>query len=94
MKLSLHLLNAMGFVLVGTALTGCTTLLNMEDDTPPPPTPREVRQLTIPKDLAGNQLQDTQGRPIPSYTWMIGSDLPNQDYDNYKILNANSLSLA
>jgi Ca2+-binding RTX toxin-like protein len=42
----------------------------------------------------GNQLQDTQGRPIPSYTWMIGSDLPNQDYDNYKILNANSLSLA
>jgi Ca2+-binding RTX toxin-like protein len=41
-----------------------------------------------------NQLQDTQGRPIPSYTWMIGSDLPNQDYDNYKILNANSLSLA
>ena len=55
MKLSLHLLNAMGFVLVGTALTGCTTLLNMEDDTPPPPTPREVRQLTIPKDLAGNR---------------------------------------
>lgn len=42
----------------------------------------------------GNQLQDTQGRLIPSYTWMIGSDLPNQDYDNYKILNANILSVA
>ena len=45
----------MGFVLMGAALTGCSTLLNMEDDTPPPPTPREVRQLTIPKDLAGNR---------------------------------------
>ena len=42
----------------------------------------------------GNQLQDTQGRLIPSYTWMIGSDLPNQDYDSYKILNANILSVA
>ena len=42
----------------------------------------------------GTQLQDTQGRPIPSYTWMIGSDLPNQDYDNYQILNANRLTQA
>jgi Ca2+-binding RTX toxin-like protein len=42
----------------------------------------------------GTQLQDTQGRPIPSYTWMIGSDLPNQDYDSYQILNANRLTLA
>jgi hypothetical protein len=42
----------------------------------------------------GTELQDTQGRPIPSYTWMIGSDLPNQDYDNYQILNANRLTQA
>jgi hypothetical protein len=42
----------------------------------------------------GTQLQDTQGRPIPSYTWLIGSDLPNQDYDGYQILNANRLTLA
>jgi hypothetical protein len=42
----------------------------------------------------GTQLQDTQGRPIPSYTWMIGSDLPNQDYDNHQILNANRLTQA
>ncbi|NBX62480.1 MAG: calcium-binding protein [Betaproteobacteria bacterium] len=42
----------------------------------------------------GNQLQDTLGRSIPTYTWMIGSDLPNQDYGNYKILNANILSVA
>jgi hypothetical protein len=42
----------------------------------------------------GTQLQDTQGRPIPSYTWMIGSDLPNQDYDSYQILNANRLTPA
>ena len=56
-----------------------------------------VWEITLgdnPTWTPGNQLQDTQGRPIPSYTWMIGSDLPNQDYDNYKILNANSLSLA
>jgi hypothetical protein len=43
---------------------------------------------------AATQLQDTQGRPIPSYTWMIGSDLPNQDYDSYQILNANRLTPA
>ena len=55
MKFPIYNLNAMGFVLMGAALTGCSTLLNMEDDTPPPPTPREVRQLTIPKDLAGNR---------------------------------------
>jgi hypothetical protein len=55
MKLSLSALNSMGFVLMGAALSGCTTLLNMDDDTPPPPTPREVRQLSIPKDLAGNR---------------------------------------
>ena len=36
----------------------------------------------------------TQGRPLPSYTWFIGSDLPNQDYDNYKVLNANTLSVS
>lgn len=55
MKLSLHNLNALGFVLMGVALTGCTTLLSMEDDTPPPPSSREIRQLAIPKDLAGNR---------------------------------------
>jgi hypothetical protein len=42
----------------------------------------------------GTQLQDTQGRALPSHTWFIGSDLPNQDYDNYKILNANRLSVS
>jgi len=55
MKLPLIHLNAIGLVLMGAALTGCASLLDMEDDTPPPPTPREVRQLTIPKDLAGNR---------------------------------------
>ena len=55
MKFPIYNLNAMGFVLIGAALTGCSTLLDMEDDTPPPPTPREVRQLTIPRDLAGNR---------------------------------------
>ena len=55
MKLSLNALNPMGFVLAAATLSGCASLLNMEDDTPPPPTPREVRQLTIPKDLAGNR---------------------------------------
>jgi Ca2+-binding RTX toxin-like protein len=42
----------------------------------------------------GNQLQDSQGRVLPSYTWMIGSDAPNQDYDQYKVLIANQLSLS
>ena len=52
--------------------------------------------LTFVQDtrILDTQLQDTQGRPIPSYTWMIGSDLPNQDYDNYQILNANRLTQA
>ena len=42
--------------MVVVAMTSaCSSLLNMEDDTPPPPTPREVRQLSIPRDLAGNR---------------------------------------
>lgn len=55
MKISRNTINALGAVVMGAAVTGCSTIMGMEDDTPAPPTPREVRQLSIPKDLAGNR---------------------------------------
>jgi hypothetical protein len=45
------------FCAIGLALVlpGCASVLNLEDDMPPPPAPRELRQLSVPKDLAGNR---------------------------------------
>lgn len=55
MRLLKKNLNGISLMVVVAMTSACSSLLNMEDDTPPPPTPREVRQLSIPRDLAGNR---------------------------------------
>ena len=55
MRLLKKNLNGLGLIVLAVMTSACSSLLNMEDDTPPPPTPREVRQLSIPRDLAGNR---------------------------------------
>ena len=55
MRLLKKNLNGFSLIVLAAMTSACSSLLNMEDDTPPPPTPREVRQLSIPRDLAGNR---------------------------------------
>lgn len=55
MQLLKQNLSGISLIVVAAMTSACSSFLNMEDDTPPPPTPREIRQLSIPRDLAGNR---------------------------------------
>jgi hypothetical protein len=55
MQLLKQNLSGISLMMVAAMTSACSSFLNMEDDTPPPPTPREIRQLSIPRDLAGNR---------------------------------------
>ena len=55
MQLLKQNLSGISLIVVAAMTSACSSFLNMEDDTPPPPSPREIRQLSIPRDLAGNR---------------------------------------
>ena len=53
-------------VVCGSLVSGCSSLVSIDDDLPPPPTsPREARQLRIPADLASTKI-DRNPSPAPA----------------------------
>ena len=63
MRPTQHFYNGLCVLGMPLFLFGCASALNMEDDVPAPPSPREVRQLSIPRDLAGNRPDRDPGQP-------------------------------
>lgn len=55
MQVFKHQWNGLSLIAMAALTSACSSLLSVDDDTPLPPSPREVRQLSIPRDLAGNR---------------------------------------